>query len=308
MAAEEYLLNSFTDEIFMLWQNDWTVVVGQYQNTLAEINLDFVKEKNVNVVRRLTGGGAVFHDAGNLNFTFIKNGVEPDFQRFTMPIIEALKNLGVDARFEGRNDISVDGKKVSGNAMLVSGKRILEHGTLLFSSKIENLSAALKTSPLKFEDKAVKSVRSRVANISDYLSSPMTVLDFRDEIMKYMFKNVSDCVNYSLDEKDIAAITELRNSKYATWDWNYGKSPDYAFSKTVRTSGGNVEIHLNTNKGVITGLKIYGDFFGDNISHFESQFIGCQHSQTAILAKLNEINPEKYIVNVRPEELIAGFF
>jgi lipoate-protein ligase A len=308
MAAEEYLLNAFSEDVFMLWQNASAVVVGQYQNTLAEINQDFVNRNNISVVRRLTGGGAVFHDSGNLNFTFIKTGTEPNFEQFTRPIIELLRSLGVNANFEGRNDITVEGKKISGNAMLTSGNRILEHGTLLFASYMENISAALNANSLKFEDKAVKSVRSRVANISQYLSKPMTVIEFRDEIMKFMFENTPNCRNYSLTAKDVKAIEELRNSKYATWEWNYGKSPKYTFTKSFRTSAGNMEIFIDTDKGIIQKMKLFGDFFGNGIAELEAKFAGCRHDKNSIAAKISEISPQKYIVNLLPDELLNGFF
>lgn len=308
MAAEEYLLNAFSEDIFMLWQNTAAVVVGQYQNTLAEINQDFVSKNGISVVRRLTGGGAVFHDAGNLNFTFIKTGIEPDFAQFTRPVIDLLQTLGVDARFEGRNDITVDGKKISGNAMLTSGNRILEHGTLLFSSYMDNLSAALNASAMKFDDKAVKSVRSRVTNISQYLDRPMSVVEFRDEIMKFMFATQPHCVNYALTATDIAAIDELRNSKYATWEWNYGKSPKYTFRKSFRTAAGNMEIFIDIDRGVIKKLHLFGDFFGHSIAEMEAQFAGCRHERSAVAAKIREISPQKYIVNLTPDELVEGFF
>ena len=169
MAMEEYFLKNFTENIFILWRNEPAVIVGKHQNSLAEINVDYVTEKGIKVVRRLTGGGAVFHDLGNINFTFIENGSKPDFQKFTRPILDVLIDLGVDARFEGRNDLTIGGRKFSGNAIAVWKNRTLEHGTLLFSAVMEDLSGALKVNPLKFEDKAVKSTRSRVTNISEHL-------------------------------------------------------------------------------------------------------------------------------------------
>jgi len=172
LAAEEYALKNFKADCFMLWRNEPSIIVGKHQNTLAEINLDYVKKRNIKVGRRLSGGGAVFHDLGNLNFTFISTGAQEnrlvDFRRFTMPILEVLQNLGIEAVFEGRNDLTIHGRKFSGNAEHVWKNRILHHGTLLFSSVLTDLSEALKVDPLKFRDKAVKSIRSRVTNISKH--------------------------------------------------------------------------------------------------------------------------------------------
>ena len=308
MAVEEYLLNNFEEDIFLLWQNEPVVVVGRYQNTIAEINLDFIKEKGVKVVRRLTGGGAVFHDLGNLNFTFIKNGADADFKVFTQPIIGLLNSLGVDARFEGRNDITIDGKKISGNAMLVSNNRTMEHGTLLFSSQMADLSAALKTNPLKFEDKAVKSIRSRVTNISEYLKTAMDVIEFRDRIMDYIIENEQGCTKYDFTEDDTQNITKLKNEKYETWDWNFGTSPSYSFAKMIRTTGGNVEIHMNILKGVISEIKLFGDFFGKNINKLEERLKGTPHNENAVANKLNEIGLADYLNNINTEELLKGFF
>ena len=186
MAVEEYVFTHFSDDIFMLWRNEPAIIVGLFQNSLAEINLDYVKEKNIKVVRRLTGGGAVFHDLQNLNFTFVESNSKGNFRTFTQPIIEVLNGIGVDARFEGRNDLMIDGRKFSGNAQCVRNGRMLHHGTLLFDTAMTDMSNALKVNPLKFEDKAVKSVRKRVTNISEHLKSPMTVIQFADLIMKHI--------------------------------------------------------------------------------------------------------------------------
>jgi lipoate-protein ligase A len=200
LAAEEYAMTHFAAECFMLWRNAPAVIVGRHQNTLAEIDADYVRVNDIPVVRRLSGGGAVFHDLGNLNFTFIADSdgrAQVDFRRFTQPILEALQALGVDARFEGRNDLTIDGRKFSGNAEYVSGNRILHHGTLLFAARMADVSAALRPDPAKFADKAVKSVRSRVTNISEHLSQPMTVLAFRDHLMAHVMAATPDAGTYA---------------------------------------------------------------------------------------------------------------
>ncbi len=182
LAAEEYMLKEFNEDCFMLWRNEPSIIVGKNQNTLSEINLDYVEMNNIPVVRRLSGGGTVFHDLGNLNFTFIKNGSEENFnnfQKFTLPILKVIKSLNINAEFSGRNDLTIDGKKFSGNAQYNFKNRILHHGTLLFASDITDLSKALQSKPLKFEGKGIKSVLSRVTNISSHLKYPISIMDFK---------------------------------------------------------------------------------------------------------------------------------
>ena len=309
MAVEEYVFTHFADDVFMLWRNEPAIIVGLFQNSLSEINLDFVKEKNIKVVRRLTGGGAVFHDLQNLNFTFVESNSKGNFRTFTQPIIEVLNGLGVDARFEGRNDLMIDGRKFSGNAQCISNGRILHHGTLLFDTAMTDMSNALKVNPLKFEDKAVKSVRKRVTNISEHLKSPMTVLQFADLIMKHIMETRANCHLYEFTDEDFVSINKLRDEKYSTWDWNFGHSPKYSYSKMIRTQGGNIELHLNIVKGVIMEAKIFGDFFAKkDVSEFEGLLAGMPHEERAISEKLAKVNTEDYFLGVTNEDILKLMF
>ncbi|MFO7643594.1 MAG: lipoate--protein ligase [Desulfosarcina sp.] len=312
LAAEEYVLKNFNDDCFMLWRNDNTIVVGKHQNTLAEINIDYIKEKKIRVVRRLSGGGAVFHDLGNLNFTFIMNGHEGhlvDFRKYTLPVIEVLKNLSVNAEFQGRNDLTINGKKFSGNAEHVFKKRVLHHGTLLFSSLMEDLHLALRVNPLKYKSKAVKSIRSRVTNIKDHLQQDMDVTEFRDMILDHIMNLFPDSKAYTFNNEDIRNINNLREKKYLTWEWNFGYSPKYDFEKSFMTKGGFIQVHLNVSGGVIQSAKIYGDFFNKlDISAVEEILKGSRHDRTELLEKLQSIQFSDYFHNITAEEFTDGMF
>lgn len=233
LAAEEYFLRHKNDEYFILWRDEPCVIVGKNQNTLSEIDMDYIETNKVKVVRRQTGGGAVFHDLGNLNYTFIvKDDGKSfnDFERFCNPIIGALSTLGVKAEFSGRNDLLIDGKKISGTAQCKYKNRVMHHGTLLFSSDIVNLSGALKPKKIKFQDKAVKSVVSRITNISEHLDSKIDVLTFKNKIFDYILKSEKDAKVMSLTQDEIDKIEKIKESKYETWAWNFGSSPKYDFT------------------------------------------------------------------------------
>ena len=309
LATEEYLLTQTQEEVFMLWQNANAIIIGRHQNTLAEINQPFVEENKIMVARRLTGGGAVFHDLGNLNFSFIRNIApeekEINFVKFLQPIVDALQSLGVPATFSGRNDLVVHDKKISGNAMVYYGNRVLEHGTLLFSTVQHNLAQALKVDPEKFNDKAVKSVRSRVTNISEHLPQPMTVMEFKDYLMDFILKQQPGTTIEPLTPQEEACIQKRADEKFSTWEWNYGASPKYAIERKVRTKGGTVQIAMDVKNGIISDLRIYGDFFSKkNPDELIEKLIGIAHTETALKETLCNIDVQEYLNGVTNEELL----
>ncbi|MEG2362938.1 MAG: lipoate--protein ligase [Terrisporobacter sp.] len=309
LAMEEFYLKNTKEDIFLLWRNDSSIIVGKNQNTLSEINYDYVKENNINVVRRQSGGGAVFHDLGNINFTFIScnDNSFSDFKRFTMPIINALKGLNINAEFSGRNDLLINDKKFSGNAQYNYKDKVMHHGTLLFSSVINNLSDALKVKPSKFEGKSVKSVKARVTNISEHLDNSMDILKFKDYLMNFVLNSDDNNKIYTMTEDDIQSINKLVEEKYSTWNWNFGISPKYTLNNELKYAGGNVDFSLDVEKGLIKNIKFFGDFFGKNdVSFIEDKLTNVKHDENHIKEVLKDVNINDYFLGADIDILISG--
>ena len=311
IASEEFLLTKFpTEDIFLLYINAPSIIVGKFQNTLAEINLDYVNDNNIKVVRRLSGGGAVYHDLGNLNFSFhtlLGTNDFLDFGEFTSPIIKILKDWNINANLEGRNDLLVDGKKFSGNAKLAKGGKMIQHGTILFNSEMSVLSDALKINPLKFIDKATKSNRSRVTNLIDFLPTGATIEVLKQKLIDEILKDFNGKV-YNLTDQDIQEIEKLAKEKYETWDWNFGFSPNYNFKKAIKIPAGFIEIHLDVEKGIIKKTKIFGDFFASNsIEELEDLLIDEKHDIENLNQVLSKINITDYFGKVTVDEILELF-
>jgi lipoate-protein ligase A len=312
LASEEYLLKCFQEDVFLLYRNIPSIVVGKHQNTLAEINLPFVQEKEIIVARRISGGGTVFHDLGNLNFAFFNSGKEGelvDYKRATLPIIEALNEMGLEVRLGKRNELLLEGLKISGTASHVFKQRVLHHGTLLFSSEMRKLSAALKSVQDRFTSRAVRSFRSRVTNIKDHLTEQMDVEMFQEKILGHMLQTNKDARLYKFNDTDIKEITALRDLKFSTWEWIFGYSPKYQFCRSISFNSGRLDIHMNVEKGVIKELKIVGDFTSlKDIALLEQMLIGSIHDPETMRIRLSEINLSDYIFGLENEELIMGMF
>ena len=310
LALEENFLREYDDEIFMLWQNDNTIVVGKNQNTLAEINYDYVKEKGIRVVRRITGGGAVYHDMGNINFTYIAKHDgewESDFTRFTRPVVSALQKLGLYAEISGRNDIVVGDRKISGNAQTVINGRILHHGTLLFNTDVSVLSNALIPDPEKITSKGIKSVSSRIANINELLGREVTTEEIF-ALIKCEVKNIYSAKEYVLTDEEIKHAEKLADVKYRTWEWNFGYSPKYSFSKKMRFPVGSINACLEVKEGTITSAKLFGDFFGiSDISDIEKALCGTLHREENISNILMKFKLSDYFGKITAEELTQVF-
>ena len=262
LALEQVVLEQRREgDWLMLWQNRNTVVVGLNQNTAEEINASFVEAHGITVVRRMTGGGAVYHDLGNLNYSFIRdvgNAEELTIGRFTEPVCRALASLGVQAATSGRNDILVDGKKISGVAQRIVKGRILHHGTLLFNSDPAMIAGALRADPAKFTSKSAKSVRSRVGNLRDYLPEGIDLLRFWELLLQELTRD--GLIRESLSPDELQAVRTLADEKYRNWDWTYGRSPDSRYHSRRRFPGGTLEVYMDLHAGRIEDISFFGDF------------------------------------------------
>ncbi|MEK3723836.1 lipoate--protein ligase [Paenibacillus sp. FSL H8-0034] len=312
LALEEYSLRNLPmdDSYLLFYMNEPSIIIGKNQNTIEEINTDYVEQQHLHIVRRLSGGGAVYHDLGNLNFSFLMKddgNSFHNFAKFTQPVIEILHRLGVEAVLTGRNDIQVGEQKISGNAQYISKGRMFSHGTLLFNSAMENVASALKVKPIKIESKGIKSVRSRVANISDFLSEPLTIKQFRDILLQQLFDcSLADVPQYHLTEDDWAAVHKLADERYRSWDWNYGRSPKSNIQNIFKFPSGIIDVRLNVIQGKIASIHIFGDFFGTHdVAELEQQLTGIQYEQQAIFNVLNNIDIHHYFGNLTIEQFMA---
>ena len=310
LAIEEYVLRNLDEnESYLLFYiNEPSIIIGKNQNTIEEINTEYVEKNNIKVVRRLSGGGAVYHDLGNLNFSFITKDDGDSFHnflKFTEPVVKALRKMGVNAELSGRNDLLAEGRKISGNAQFSTKGKMFSHGTLLFNSEMDHIVSALKVRKDKIESKGIKSVRSRVANIIEFLKEPMTIEEFRSELLKNIFEGVKEIPEYVLTEEDWKNIYKLSEERYQNWEWNYGKSPRFNLQNSKRLPVGLIEFRLDVKKGIIEECKIFGDFFGvGDVTEIEKLLLGVQYERIAITDRLKDIDVKHYFGNVTLDDII----
>ncbi len=308
MALEEHLMTSAacTDDYCFFYVHTPSIIVGRFQNTLEEINADAVKAQRLHVARRISGGGAVYHDEGNLNFSFVVQDPHASvtgFERFTQPLLDTLRSLNIDAQLSGRNDILIDEKKISGNAQCRKNGRLLQHGTILFDSNLESLVRALNPGELKLSSNAVKSIRSRVTNVADHLHGALSLSDFRALLLSRISETYP-LAHHTLSASTCNAVEALVKSKFGTWDWNYSRSPRFAFSNKKKFSFGIVDARLNVRQGFITELALYGDFFAaKDIGPLVEQLIGTPYTQQALLPRLKALRADTYIIGMTSEQL-----
>ncbi|WP_430534129.1 lipoate--protein ligase [Listeria rocourtiae] len=312
LAVEEFILTELDldEPVLLFYINQPSIIIGRNQNTIEEINTEYVAENNIKVVRRLSGGGAVYHDEGNLNFSFITNDDGDSFHnfaKFTEPIVVALKKQGVNAELKGRNDLLIDGFKVSGNAQFATKGKMFSHGTLMLDLNLDDVVASLKVRKDKIESKGIKSVRSRVANISEFMENKMTTEEFRDLLLLDIFdvESVADVKEYVLTEADWEKIRAISAKRYNNWDWNYGKSPKFNLERTKRFPVGGIDVRLDVVKSIIADVKIFGDFFGvGDVTEIESKLRGVNYERSAIEKALSDVDIKHYFGNITKEDFL----
>lgn len=309
-AVEEYIMKNpaFEDEYFMFWRTRPTLMIGRFQNTIQEINSQFAKDNKIDVIRRNSGGGTVYTDPNCWQFSFItwkKAGQVKDFRDFTKPVVDALKKLGVNAEFSGRNDLLCNGKKFSGNAQFGMKDRFLHHGTILFDTNLENLVRSLNVTDEKIISKGIQSVRERVTNVRPHLSIDLSSLDFRDKMISMLRV---DMAQIELSGEDIIEIEKIENEKFLSWEWNYGNSPAFNITKSNRFDGGKIEVQLDVDNGIIKTCSIFGDFFcNGDISVIQNSVIGRKYEINAIREALDDVKASELLYLIKLEELVSCF-
>ncbi|MEM7798878.1 MAG: lipoate--protein ligase [Chloroflexota bacterium] len=309
LAIEEHLLrNVKSSGLLLFYINEPSVIIGRNQNTIAEIDPDYINNNGINVVRRLSGGGGVYHDLGNLNFSFITNDTHHlnDFHKFLEPVVNVLNSLGVPAAIQGKSDIIVDGKKISGNAQFSSKGRMFSHGTILFDTSIEHMLKALNPRKSVIESHAVQSVRKFVTNVKDHLPSPMTIDELKDEILRGVFGEFDPPI-YDLMDEDWAQIEAIQEERYGRWSWNFGYSPKFNMQRKLDLPrGGAIEAHLDVKDGLIQDVLFQGNFQSTtDPDEIVGALIGIRHHADDIRQALEEIDVSSYFGEIEREEIMS---
>ncbi|WP_339251407.1 lipoate--protein ligase [Sporosarcina sp. FSL W8-0480] len=311
LAIEEYVLKNMDvdkDPFLLFYINEPSIIIGKNQNTVEEINTEYVDANGIHVVRRLSGGGAVYHDLGNLNYSFItKDDGDSfrNFKKFTEPVVKALAEMGVKAELLGRNDILVEGRKVSGNAQFATHGRMFTHGTLMFNTEIERVVSALRVRKDKIESKGIKSIRSRVANISEFIEEPMTIEQFRMNILVSIFGGEENIQYRELTEQDWENIHALSAERYGNWNWNYGKSPKFNVQHSHRFPVGGIDVRLQVENGNIQDVNIYGDFFGvGEVQVVEDSLKNVQYDRESISNAIEGVDIPTILGGITKEEFV----
>lgn len=327
LALEQYVFDCLprSERYFMLWRNENAVIVGKNQNTIEQIDPAFTEARGISVVRRLSGGGAVYHDLGNINFTFITDAIEGgalDLQSFCVPIVAALRQFSVDSEITGRNDITIGGRKFSGNAQYVKNGRVMHHGTIMFDSDLDTAAAALRVGSDKVMSKGVDSVRSRMTNVKPHIRDESVdirafwaalksaALEWggaqKDAEARRVGVPSPTALEYALTADDTREIERIRAERYALWEWNYGKSPAYCVEKRRRIEGcGSLEVYMDVKNGAIAAFSVFGDYFCvEDQSGLADRLTGCPLRPDALRKALTGVDIGRYFNNLSLEEFI----
>jgi lipoate-protein ligase A len=312
LALEEHVLRNRIedDDLLLFYVNAPAIIIGRNQNTVEEINGDIVDARGIRVVRRVSGGGAVYHDLGNLNFSFMTRDVHARFNRydlFNRPVVEVLRELGVPAEIGGRNDILAGGRKISGNAQFATAGRMLSHGTLLLDANLDDVTAALRPKPGKVESKGVKSIRSRVANISEFLREPITVDELRERILERIFgtRDRARIPRVALGDADWSAAHELLERRYGNWNWNFGENPPCNVQRVQRFPAGEIDARLDVHGGRVTGVRFFGDFMGRaEVSELEARLGGLIYERESLTAALGAVDVREFFGDISRDEVL----
>lgn len=313
LALDEYAMKHINveEDFFFLWQNEPSVIIGKNQNAAEEVNQAFIDERNIHVARRVSGGGAVYHDFGNLNFTFIIGVDDPgkvNYKKYVQPIVDALKVMGVEAEASGRNDILINGLKISGNAQRMANGKLMHHGTLIFDVNLEDMVAALNVDPDKIISKGVKSVRSRVTTIKEHLPKGTTLEDFQAEL-HYFLSNRNQDAEIKLSPQDLANIEHEAKTRFSTWEWNYGYSPEFNLKNAKRFNGGRIEVLMDVGEGFIKSIRFLGDYLGlHDVSVIEQQLVNVRYKKEEVLEVLNRFEIPLFFGSITDAEIIDVMF
>lgn len=313
IALEEYCFKKLKqyDKIFILWINEPAIIVGKNQNTIEEVNTEYVKQNNIHVVRRISGGGAVYHDHNNLNYTIISNedkGADFDFKTFSQPVVDTLADLGVKAEFTGRNDIVIDDMKICGNAQAYLKGRVMHHGCLLFDTDLSVLSKALEQPKDVIKSRGVKSVRSAVSNILPHLPEKISVDEFSNRLLDKMKMEFPEMVEYKFTDIELAEIEEVRATKFGTWEWNYGNSPKFDIERHSRFTAGKIDVHIDVKNSIINQIKFFGTFFGNNsnLAEIEEHLADTKYTENDVRERLSQIDYNHYFAGFSIDELVEA--
>ena len=306
-ALEKYLMETsdLDDSYFLFWRTQPTLMIGKFQNTYQEINTAFARTHNINIVRRITGGGTIYTDMNGWQFSFIEKHPkkqEMDFDRFTRPVIDALASIGVTAYRSGRNDLLIDGRKISGNAQFKSRLVNLHHGSLLFNTDLMRLVRALTVDDEKLISKGIKSVKERVTNIADHMKTAITSEAFKDLMLKHITRDMKET---TLTSADIEKVNQIKAQQFDTWEWNFGQNPKFNISKEKRFAGGRLTICVNVVQDVIQGIDFFGDFFEEkNLDELKHALIGIRYDKAAIAFALKETKTDDFIYQITADEIL----